>query len=324
MIIAKGRVRLRVWLVLGAVAALALLGGAWVWLRDSPLVSVDRVTVTGLSGPDAGQIRLALGVAARNMTTLDVRLGQLRTAVAPYPVVKDLRVSTQFPHGMRIHVIEQLPVGALVAGGETIAASADGTLLHDVPTTSLPTVPVRSLPGGSHVTDPSALNELALLAAAPQRLETRISQVTTTPSRGLVVQLRSGPAIYFGTTSALRAKWAAATDVLAAPASAGAAYIDVSDPERPAAGVGSQALTAAGLATTGSQSATTGSQSAATGSQATANGSQSAANGSQSAATGSQAAANGSQSAATASQAAPSPSQGASTGQASSSGPGGG
>jgi cell division protein FtsQ len=255
MIIAKGRVRLRVWLVLGAVGAVALLGGAWVWLRDSPLVSVDHVTVTGLSGPDAGQIREALGLAARNMTTLDVHLGQLRTAVAPYPVVKDLRVSTQFPHGMRIHVIEQLPVGVLVAGGQTVAASADGTLLRDVPTASLPTVQLRSLPGGSHVTDQTALDALALLAAAPQRLETRISQVTTSPPRGLVVQLRSGPAIYFGPPTALRAKWAAATEVLAAPGSAGAAYIDVTDPSMPAAGVGSQALSAAGLATSGSQTA---------------------------------------------------------------------
>jgi len=279
MIIAKGRVRLRAWLVLGAVAALALVGGAWVWLRDSPLVSVDRVTVTGLSGPDAAQIRLALGLAARNMTTLDVHLGQLRTAVAPYPVVKDLRVSTQFPHGMRIHVIEQLPVGALVAGGETIAASADGTLLRDVPTTSLPTVPVRSLPGGSHVTDPSALNALALLAAMPQRLETRIGQVTTTPPRGLVAQVRSGPAIYFGTASALPAKWVAATDLLAAPASAGASYIDVSDPERPAAGVSSQALAAAGLATSGSQTAASSSQTAANSPQTAASASQGASTG---------------------------------------------
>ena len=91
------------------------------------------------------------------MTTLDVHLGQLRTAVAPYPVVKDLRVSTQFPHGMRIRVIELLPVGALTAGGETIAASADGTLLHDVPTGSLPAVPLPSFPGGSRVTDQDAL-----------------------------------------------------------------------------------------------------------------------------------------------------------------------
>jgi cell division protein FtsQ len=260
MIIAKGRVRLRVWLVLGAVGAVALLGGAWVWLRDSPLVSVNRVTVTGLSGPDAGPIRSALNLAARNMTTLDVHLGQLRTAVAPYPVVKDLRVSTQFPHGMRIHVIEQLPVGALAAGGVTIAASADGTLLHDVPAGSLPTVPLSSFPGGSRVTDQTALNALALLAASPRRFESKISQVTTSSQRGLEVQLRSGPAIYFGPPTAFRAKWAAAIAVLGAPASAGATYIDVSDPAMPAAGVGTQALAAAGLATTGSQTAGSTSQ----------------------------------------------------------------
>jgi cell division protein FtsQ len=260
MIIAKGRVRLRVWIALGAVAVLALLGGAWVWLRDSPLVSVDRVSVTGVSGPDAGQIRSALDLAARNMTTLDVHLGQLRTAVAPYPVVKDLRVSTEFPHGMRIHVVEQLPVGALVAGGETIAASADGTLLRDLPTGSLPTVPLRTVPGGSHVTDQIALDALALLAATPQRFDSKISQVTTSSTRGLVVQLRSGPTIYFGTPTGFRAKWSAAVAVLAAPASAGASYIDVSDPAMPAAGVGAEALAAAGLATSGSQTASSGSQ----------------------------------------------------------------
>ncbi|HTP24014.1 MAG TPA: FtsQ-type POTRA domain-containing protein [Solirubrobacteraceae bacterium] len=260
MIIAKGRVRLRVWIVLGALGVLALLGGAWLWLRDSPLVSVDRVTVTGLSGPDAGPIRSSLVLAARNMTTLDVRVGQLRTAVAPYPVVKNLQVSTQFPHGIRIHVIEQLPVGVLVAGGQTIAASADGTLLHDVPTGSLPTVPLRSLPGGSQVTDQTALGALALLAASPRRFDSRISQVTTSPPRGLVAQLRSGPAIYFGSANRLDAKWAAAIAVLGAPASAGATYIDVSDPSMPAAGVGSEALAAAGLATSGPQTATGTSQ----------------------------------------------------------------
>ncbi len=259
MIVAKGRVRLRVWLVVGAVATLVLVGGAWVWLRDSSFVAVKRVTVTGVSGPEAGPIRQALGLAAHNMTTLDVHLGQLRTAVAPYPVVKGLKVSTQFPHGMRIHVIEQLPVGAVLAGGQTIAASADGTLLHDVPTGSLPTVPLPSLPGGSRITDQAALDALALLAATPQRLEARISQVTTTSPHGLVVQLRSGPAIYFGAPSEFGAKWVAATEVLAAPSSAGAAYIDVTDPARPAAGVGAEALAAAGLATTGSQSSASGS-----------------------------------------------------------------
>jgi cell division protein FtsQ len=259
MIVAKGRVRRRVKLIAAGLAALLLIGGGWVWLRDSSLVAVRRVTVTGVSGPDAGQIRSVLVLAARSMTTLDVRLGPLHTAVAPYPVVKDLQVSAQFPHGMRIHVVEQLPVAALVAGGQTVAASPDGTLIHDAPTASLPEVSVRAFPGGSRVTDPTALNALALLAATPEPLLAKISQVTTSAPHGLVAQLRNGPTIYFGTPTLLHAKWVAATEVLAAPTSAGATYIDVADPARPAAGVGTQALSAAGLATTGSQTGADGS-----------------------------------------------------------------
>jgi cell division protein FtsQ len=252
----RPRVRLRI--ALAVAAALALLAGAWMWVRDSPLVSVRKVTITGVSGPDAGQIRAALTLAARNMTTLDAHVGALRTAVAPYPVVDDLRVATHFPHGMSIHVIEQLPVGALMAGGRTIAASGDGTLLHDLPTSALPVIPVAFLPAGSRVVDQQALGALALLAATPKRLLSRVSQVSTSAPHGLVVALRSGPSIYFGDRSRVAAKWEAATEVLADPSSAGATYIDVSDPDRPAAGVSEQAVVAAGLATSASGDASTG------------------------------------------------------------------
>jgi cell division protein FtsQ len=249
--ITKRRVHMRVRLLAGALAAVAILGGGWLWLRDSSLVAVRHVTVTGVAGPDASQIRSALTLSAHNMTTLDVRVGQLRTAVAPYPVVKDLQVSAQFPHGLRIRVVEDPPVGALVAGGHAIAASGDGTVLHDVPTGSLPSVPVSLLPGGSQVTDPTALAALALLADAPSRLTARIEQVTSSPPHGLVVELRSGPSIYFGDDSDPEAKWSAATEVLADPGSAGATYIDVTEPSRPAAGVSPDAVAAAGLATGG-------------------------------------------------------------------------
>jgi cell division protein FtsQ len=172
-------------------------------------------------------------------------------AVAPYPVVDGIKVATQFPHGLRIRVIERLPVGALSAGGRSIAATGDGTVLHDVATGSLPVIAVPVLPGGSEVTERPALQALALLSVGPRRLLSRITQVTTDPSHGLVAQLRSGPSIYFGDGTQLAAKWVAATEVLADPSSAGATYIDVTDPARPAAGVSEQAVAAAGLATTG-------------------------------------------------------------------------
>jgi hypothetical protein len=161
-------------------------------------------------------------------------------------------------------VIEDLPVGALVAGGTALAASGDGTLLHDVGAGSLPAIPVSSLPGGSQVTDRGTLDALALLADTPRRLLARIAQVTHIPPHGLVVELRSGPSLYFGDSSDLDAKWVAATEVLADPGSAGATYIDVTDPARPAAGVTPAAVAAAGLATGSAGGQSSSGQSAAT------------------------------------------------------------
>jgi cell division protein FtsQ len=221
--------------LLAAAALALLLGGGWLWLRDSSLVAVQKVAVTGVSGPEAQQIRSALIAAGENMTTLDVRMNQLLTAVAPYPVVKDLRVSTQFPHGMRIRVIEESPVAAIVVGGRSIAVAADGTLLHDVVTPgSLPLIPLKVPPGGTRLTG-SPAGAVAVLAAAPWQFLSRVSQVTTVPS-GIVAQLRAGPSIYFGDSRRLAAKWIAAAAVLGDAGSVGAAYIDVTDPERPAAG----------------------------------------------------------------------------------------
>src|SRR5258708_15258548 len=108
-----------------ALAALlaVVVGGGWLWLRDSSLVAVQQVRVAGLSGAAAPSIRSSLEQAARSMTTLHVQIDKLRAAVAPYTVVKDLKVQTQFPHGLRIDVIEQLPVAALDIGGERVAAA---------------------------------------------------------------------------------------------------------------------------------------------------------------------------------------------------------
>jgi cell division protein FtsQ len=257
--IPRPRPRPRVVLVL--VLIVVLLGGAWLWLRDSSLVAVQRVSVTGASGPDAAQIRSALVAAARNMTTLDVHMDGLRTAVAPYSVVKRLSVSTQFPHGIRIRVIEQIPVGAVVVGGRTIAVAADGTVLHDVvPSASLPMIPLRVPPGGQRLSEPDALQAVAVLGAAPFQFLARISEVSTVASHGLVAQLRNGPSLYFGDSTRLAAKWVAVAAVLADSGSAGAPYIDVTDPERPAAGVGSTgttAGTASGTSATGASGSST-------------------------------------------------------------------
>jgi cell division protein FtsQ len=219
-----------------ALALLALLIAGAMWLRDSPLVAVRHVTVVGLTGPEAPRISAQLESAARDMTTLHVRGDQLRAVVEPYPVVKDVRVTTDFPHGLKITVVENTPVAAISVDGAQTPVSADGKLLRGAAPRQLPVVPLRVAPGGNQVVDKTARGAIAALAAAPAALRDRVGHATTTREGGLTLQLRDGPDLRFGGADRLSAKWAAATAVLASSASAGATYIDLRYPERPAAG----------------------------------------------------------------------------------------
>jgi len=220
---------------LGFACTLVVIGGLWMWLRDSSLVSVRDVTVTGVSGPDASRVREALSDAARDMTTLHVRKAELRTAVDPYPAVLDVETHADFPHGLRIVVRERNAVGAVVAGEQRVPVAADGTLMRTTTSGGLPDITAKALPGGSHASDPQVRRAVAVLAAAPGALRARVRRVYLGP-RGWTLPLRNGPTLYFGGSERLAAKWAAAATVLADPTSSGATYLDVRLPERPAAG----------------------------------------------------------------------------------------
>jgi cell division protein FtsQ len=219
----------------GAAVTIALGYGGWLALRDSAFVAVRDVRITGLSGNGANQVREALRSAARGMTTLHLSTGQLRAAVAAYPVVADLEVKTDFPHGVAIRVVERLPVAVVVADGQRVPASADGVLLRSgVSREDLPEVRIKGTLG-PRVSDPRALRALALLRPVPDALRARVRSVYAS-RRGLAASLENGPLLVFGTAERAAAKWTAAARVLADAAAAGAAYVDLRIPERPAVG----------------------------------------------------------------------------------------
>ena len=116
-------------MLLWVTVALAALAVGGMWLRDSELVRVKHVEVTGIGGPDAARIRALLAEAAREMTTLHVRTDQLHAAVSGYPIVKGLRVERDLPNGLRIIVQEHVPVAAVVVDGARTAVAGDGLLL---------------------------------------------------------------------------------------------------------------------------------------------------------------------------------------------------
>lgn len=223
-------------LVVSLLLATALLLGGWVWLRDSSLVAVENVTVTGASGLGAPAVRSSLTGAAHQMTTLNVDRGALDAAVARFPLVKSISVTTKFPHAMAIVVHERRPVAALVWRGGALAVAADGVILSGIPSSGLPVIAVASLVRGRRVVDPTTASEVTLIAGAPRRLRAEVTELTTADG-GFVVRLRSGTLLRFGDGSRFAAKWIAADRVLQDPQAAGAGYIDLSIPERPASGV---------------------------------------------------------------------------------------
>lgn len=217
--------------------ALMLLGGGWLWLRDSSLVVVRHVHISGVHGADAIEIRTALDGAATQMTTMDFHLGALRSAVAPYVVVGALHVTTSFPHTVSIAVSERPPVAALLSTGQRTAVAADGTVLGpSFLSSSLPTINSSiEPPAGTHVSGAATLGALALLGATPTPIARFVTRVYNGPE-GLTVAMRSGLLVYFGDATRPHAKWMSLVRVLTSPSAAGALYIDVRLPERPAAG----------------------------------------------------------------------------------------
>jgi cell division protein FtsQ len=220
----------------GMVAALAVLGGLYFfWLRDSTLVRVEHVQVSGVSGGNAQRIEARLTAAARGMTTLNVDDDALREAVAAFPAIRAVSANADFPHTLRIVVSERVPVAALTAGRRSIAVASDATLLPGDRTRSLPAVPMHDLPIGTRLTNLGTLRAVAVLAAAPPGLRARVDELDKGKG-GLRATLRGGGTVVFGGPTLLTAKWMAAAIVLRDPRARGARYLDVRIPRRPVAG----------------------------------------------------------------------------------------
>ncbi len=225
--------------VVALLLVVLLAGLGWLWYRDSSFVKIRHVTVAGLSGPDVPQIRGALERSALTMTTMNVNMSELDAAVQQYPAVHSLTVTTQGSHAVLIRVDEQVPVALMSNDGELVVVDGQGELLPQstVPHGVLPTLALATPPDGDQITDGGELAMLKVLQAAPYQWLAHLKTATSSPAHGVIVQLRNGPQVYFGPADQLDAKWNALDAVLEDKASQGAQYIDVSDPQRPAAGV---------------------------------------------------------------------------------------
>src|SRR5215813_13324738 len=196
-------------LKIAAIAALtaALAVGGWLWLRDSSLVQVTKVNVSGVTTSQSQQVTDALDSTARGMTTLHVRKAALAAAVRQFSSVETVNIKTDFPHTMTIDVVERRPVAALAIGDRRIAVTGGGMLLRGITVDrDLPTVRVEKAITGERVTDRAVLGALKVARAAPAALLHVAAEVGVQP-RGVVVQLNDGPDLVFGDGEDASAKW---------------------------------------------------------------------------------------------------------------------
>src|SRR3954471_1971306 len=150
----RGRRVLR--LGLGLIVAFAVLSAGWMWLRDSSLVAVKDVQITGVTASDGDRVKSALEGAALEMTTMHLQPQALRDATANLSSVASIEVSKDFPHTLRIHVNERRPVAALApkGGEQRIPVTGDGIVMNGVSAErDLPTHLVADSAVGTKLTD---------------------------------------------------------------------------------------------------------------------------------------------------------------------------
>jgi cell division protein FtsQ len=236
--LSRARVRrlARLAVALSVLLALAA-GGGWFWLRDSSLVRVSQVEITGVTASDGDRVRSALETAALDQSTLHLKPADLRAAVAGYPSVARLRLHAGFPHKLTIQVVEERPVAALAFAHERVPVTRSGLVLRGLQADrELPSVRLSSRADpGKRVSDRRLLGALVVAGDAPAALLRRTSELALDP-RGVIVTLRDGPDLVFGDGQSARAKWTAAARVLADPSAAGATYLDLRIPGRVGAG----------------------------------------------------------------------------------------
>ncbi len=224
------------WLVGLLVLAVALVVAYQFWFRDSSFVKVEHVQITGGTSADAERLRTTLTSVARSMSTLDVDRAALEQAVEGYPVVRGLEISPDFPHTLRIRVLEHVPAAIAIVGDSRVPVAGDGTVLRGVsPGGSLPTLHAKGVEG-TRLAGAIALGAARVAGGAPVALRRRLEDVTRDTERGLVAHLKDGPELVFGNSRRVRAKWIAAARVLADGDAQGATYVDVRLPSRPAVG----------------------------------------------------------------------------------------
>lgn len=215
-----------------------LVGAYQFWLRDSSLVAVKNVEVTGISreSEEGRQIDQAVRTAMGEMTTLHVQPEILEQELARFPRVQGTEIDTSFPDSAEVTVLLREDGSIFGDGADALLIATDGTVLGPAAgqEDSLPSIGDGNPPAsGDDRLSGRALRQALILGAAPPELRSYIAGSRATAA-GVEVEMENGMLMLFGDPAESARKWRTAAALIADPSFDTGSYVDLTVPRRPA------------------------------------------------------------------------------------------
>lgn len=187
----------------------------------------------------AAQVRTALTpFLGSSLVAFDAREANRR--IADVAAVAGASYDRAFPNTLRVVVRAERPMAVLRSGRDAWLVSGSARVLGQITLRPLPELPRVWLPpavdplAGAVLDGPTAIAVRTVVPLARADLLSKVRSIRAVDGE-ITLALSSGTQVLLGDTFKLRLKLAAAARIL--PDLAGAAYLDVSVPERAVAGM---------------------------------------------------------------------------------------
>jgi cell division protein FtsQ len=215
--------------------------GSYVLARQTSVFALTKIEVEGAPPSVAAEIQATLApYRGTSLVSFDrSRAARRLSAVAE---VATARLDRAFPHTLKVSVRLERPVAVLRRGADAWLVSASARVLRELQR-PYPRLPRIWVPRSVDVAVNSTLGGIGaqgIAAVAPLktlRVGADVREVLTDGGE-LTLVLGSGMQLRLGDSGDLKLKLSIARQLL--PLTPGAAYVDVSVPERPVAGYNSQ------------------------------------------------------------------------------------
>ncbi|GMQ84470.1 MAG: hypothetical protein BMS9Abin07_0034 [Acidimicrobiia bacterium] len=231
--VTEERARTRLRLVIGLVVLLVLAAAGFALAR-SPLLSVDRITVTGAEHSDPEAVLAGLDVVA-GTPTVSVDANALEQALRADPWIAQARVVVSWPGSLDVEVTEQVPVAAVTTAGGYAHVTSGGAVVEmlDDPTglaLIATDVPETTRPGATIVAA-ATLGALEFIDWLP----TEVARVTvvSVDEAGQLTATVGDVTVRLGRSTEMQSK-AVALIALIDYGLAPGSHVDVTAPKRPA------------------------------------------------------------------------------------------